>query len=54
LIVFPEPVLAPEIPPVMVPIVQLKVLGVEAASAIFGLIVLQVEAVAGDVTTGIG
>ena len=54
LIEFPDPALAPVIPPVMVPIVQVNVLGAEAVKAIFGLVALQVDAVLAVVTTGLG
>ena len=54
LIVFPDPALAPVIPPVIVPIVHAKVLGVLAARVIFGLVLLHTIAVAGLVTTGVG
>lgn len=51
---FPEPALAPVIPPVIVPMVQVKVLGIEAVRLIFGLVPLQINAVAGVVTAGAG
>jgi uncharacterized protein Usg len=54
LIVLPEPLLAPLINPVIVPIVQVKVLGVLAVKAIFGLVPLQVLAVLAVVTEGKG
>lgn len=54
LMVLPDPALAPVIPPVMVPTVQVKVLGAEAVSAIFGAVALQVAAVLEVVTTGVG
>jgi hypothetical protein len=54
LIVDPEPALAPVIPPVMIPIVQEKVLGVLAVNPIFGPVPLQVIAVAAFVTEGAG
>lgn len=52
--VLPEPALAPVILPVIVPIVHVNVLGTEAASEMFGLVPLQVEAVLAVVTTGVG
>lgn len=54
LMVLPEPGLAPVMPPVMVPIVQVKVLGALAVKEIFGLVPLQVVAFAALVTTGLG
>jgi hypothetical protein len=54
LIVVPDPALAPVIPPLIVPIVHAKLLGALAVSAMFGLVALQVAAVAGFVTTGVG
>jgi hypothetical protein len=53
-IVKPFEALAPEIPPVTGPIVQLKVLGVLAVNAILGPVPLHVLAVAAVVTTGVG
>lgn len=50
----PELLLAPVIPPVIVPTVHVNVLGVLAVSAIFGLVPLHVDAVAGVVTAGVG
>ena len=50
----PEPAEAPVIPPVIVPIVQVNVPGTEAVKLILGLVPLQIEAVAGVVTTGAG
>ena len=52
--VLPELALAPEIDPILVPIVQLKVLVVEAPNAIPGPTPLQVVAVAELVPTGVG
>lgn len=52
--VAPLPEEAPVIPPVTAPIVHENVLGVVAVKAILGLVVLQMEAVEGDVTTGTG
>ena len=54
MIVAPVPALAPVMPPVIAPIVQVKLLGIEAVNAIFGLVPLQIVAVAGVVTTGFG
>lgn len=54
MIVEPEPGFAPLIPPVMVPIVQLKLLGIEATRLIFGLVPLQMVEVLGIVTIGVG
>lgn len=53
-IVAPDPALAPVIPPVMVPTVQVKVLGAEAVSAILVAVPLQIEAVLAVVTAGVG
>ena len=50
----PEPALAPVILPEIVPTVQVKLLAVEAVRLIFGLVPLQVLAVAAFVTTGVG
>ena len=50
----PEPALAPEIPPVFAPVIQVKVLGAEADNKIFGLVPLQVLAAGAVVTTGAG
>ena len=50
----PEEALAPVMLPVMVPIVQVKVLGVLAVKEIFGFIPLQVLAAAALVTAGFG
>ena len=50
----PEPSLAPVMPPVMVPIVQVKLLGTLAVRLTFGPVPLQVAAVLGVVTTGVG
>jgi hypothetical protein len=54
LMVLPDPALAPVMPPTIVPIVQLNVLGALAVSEIFGPVLLQVEAVRLVVTTGVG
>jgi hypothetical protein len=50
----PEPEDAPEIPPIIVPIVHAKPQGAEAVSAIFGLAPLQVFAVSELVIVGVG
>lgn len=52
--VFPVPALAPVIPPVTVPTVQVNVLATEAVKLIFGLVSLQIAVVEGVVTTGVG
>jgi hypothetical protein len=54
LIVEPDPLLAPVIPPVIVPIVHAKLLAVLAVNPIFGPVPLQIVAVAELVTTGVG
>ena len=56
MIVEPAPALAPVMPPVIVPIVQVNVLtpGVLAVNAIFVAVPLHIVAVAGVVTTGAG
>lgn len=55
LIVEPEPFEAPVIPPVIVPIVQLKLLGAVALNGILVLAPLHIAAVAGTpVTCGVG
>jgi hypothetical protein len=54
LIIDPELLLAPVIPPVIVPIVQVKVLGVLAVKLILGPVPLQVLAVFELVTVGFG
>jgi hypothetical protein len=54
LIVFPDPADAPVMPPVIVPIVQAKVLAELAVSEILGLVLLQVATVLELVTTGLG
>jgi len=54
LIVEPEPKVAPVIPPVTVPTVQLKVDGTLEVKAIFGLVPLQIVAVGEVVTIGVG
>jgi hypothetical protein len=54
-IVEPEPFDAPVMPPVIVPIVQAKVLGAVAVNGILVAVLLQIESVAGTpVTTGVG
>jgi hypothetical protein len=52
--VLPDPAVAPVIPPEIVPIVQAKLLGAVAASEMFGLAPLQIAAVEGFVTDGVG
>jgi len=54
LIVAPEAANAPVMPPVIVPIVQEKVLGALDTKVIFGLVPLQVLAVRAFVTAGVG
>jgi hypothetical protein len=54
LMVDPEPAVAPVMLPEIVPIVQVNVLGTLAASEMFGLVALQIAAVEGFVTTGVG
>lgn len=54
LMVLPEPAVAPEMLPAMVPTVHVKVLGALAVSAIFGLVSLQIDDVFAVVTTGLG
>jgi hypothetical protein len=53
-IVLPLPALAPVIPPVIVPIVQLKLLAALAVNAILVALPLHREAVLGVVTEGMG
>ena len=50
----PEPALAPVMPPVMMPIVQVKLLGVLEVNVIFGPVPLHVLAVGAFVTAGFG
>jgi hypothetical protein len=52
--VVPEPDDAPLMLPVMAPTDHTNVLGVLAASTMFGLVPLQMETDAGLVTTGVG
>ena len=52
--VAPEPLLAPVIPPEMAPKVQLKLLGAEAISVIFGPVPLQIMDVLDVVIIGAG
>lgn len=52
--VFPEPAEAPVTPPVMVPMVHVKLLAAVAVSEIFEDVPLHIEAVGGVVTTGRG
>jgi hypothetical protein len=54
LIVLPDPALAPEILPLMDPMVHVNVLAVLAVSARFGLVLLHIETPEGFVTTGLG
>jgi hypothetical protein len=54
LIVVPEPGLAPVMPPVIAPIVQAKLLGALDVKVILGPVPLQVIAVEGLVTVGVG
>jgi hypothetical protein len=54
LIRLPAPELAPVIPPVIVPTVHVKLLGVLDVRLMFGLVALQIATVAGFVTTGVG
>jgi hypothetical protein len=54
LIRLPDPLLAPEMLPVIVPTVQVKLLGVLAVSEIFGLVPLHIVAVGVLVTAGVG
>jgi hypothetical protein len=53
-IVDPLPALAPVILPVIVPTVQVNVLGADAVNAIFVAVALQIVAVFAVVTTGVG
>ena len=50
----PEPVVAPVMPPVIVPTVQAKLLGALDVKVIFGPVPLQILTVAGLVTAGVG
>jgi hypothetical protein len=50
----PEPAMAPVMPPVTVPMVQLNVLGAVAASAMLVAELLQIVVAAAVVTTGLG
>jgi hypothetical protein len=54
LIVPPDPVFAPVIPPVIVPTVHEKVLAALAVRAMLGLVLLQVEKALAVVTVGLG
>ena len=54
MIVEPEPALAPVMLPVIVPTVQVNVLGALAVSPMFGLVALQIDIVAALVTAGVG
>jgi hypothetical protein len=53
-IVLPDPAEAPVIPPLIVPIVHVNVDGALAVNAMFGLVALQIVAVAELVTAGFG
>lgn len=53
-IVAPDPPVAPVMPPVIVPMVQLNVLAVVAVSGIFVAVALQIAAVLAVVTAGVG
>lgn len=50
----PDPALAPVIPPVMAPMVHVKLLAVLEVSVTLGPVPLQVAAVLGVVTSGVG
>lgn len=52
--VAPELALAPVIPPVIAPTVQLKLLAALAVNAIFGLVPLQIVVVDAFVIAGVG
>ena len=54
MMVDPEPALAPVMPPVIVPSIQVKVLVAEAVKLIFGPVPLQMVAVLTVVTTVVG
>ena len=54
MIVAPEPPLAPVMPPVIVPMVQAKLLGIEAVKLTLAPAPLQMVAVLAVVTTGAG
>ena len=54
MIVPPDPVLAPMMPPVIVPIVHANVLGALDVSVMFGPVPLHVAAVFAFVTAGVG
>ena len=54
MIVLPVPGVAPVMPPVTVPMVQLNVLGEVAAREMLGLVPEQMAAVFAVVTTGVG
>jgi len=54
LIVVPEPLFAPVMPPVIVPTVQINVLAALAVKLMLGLVPLQVVLVFKVVTDGIG
>ena len=52
--VFPDPGVAPVIPPLIAPIVHVKLLDAVDVRLIFGEVPLQIVAVAGEFTTGVG
>jgi hypothetical protein len=54
LIVFPEPALAPVMPPLMAPMVHVKELAALEVSAMLGLVALQIDTADGLVTAGVG
>jgi len=54
LIVAPDELLAPVMPPEITPTVHVKLLGVLAVNAILGPVPLHIMAVAAFVTTGVG
>lgn len=54
MMVLPDPALAPVMPPVTVPTVQVKLLATVAVSAIFGPVPLHVETEDAVVTAGLG
>jgi uncharacterized protein (DUF697 family) len=54
LIILPAPAVAPVMPPVIVPIVHAKLLGVLAVKVVLKLVPLQMLAVGGLVTAGDG
>jgi hypothetical protein len=54
LIVFPEPALAPVMPPLMAPMVHVNELAALEVSAMLGLVALQIDTADGLVTAGVG